>query len=102
MTGEFRSVRVRFRAVVSAVVVYGTRQCGDCLVAKRTLSELGEPFDWIDLDEHPEDVPIVLALNSGLHVVPTIVLPDGTILVEPDAGELGAAIARLRYRRVGG
>jgi glutaredoxin len=67
---------------VSAVVVYGTRQCGDCRVAKRTLSQLGEPHEWIDLGEHPADVSIVLALNLGLHVVPTIVPPDGTVLVE--------------------
>ena len=84
------------------MVVYGTRQCGDCRLAKRTLSRLGEPYEWIDLDEHPEDVSIVLALNSGLHVVPTIVLPDGAVLVEPDAAQLGAAIARLRDSRIAG
>ncbi len=73
-------------------VVYGTRNCSDCVLAKTTLDAAGVPFEWIDLGRHPEVVPSVLAVNGGRHVVPTVVLSDGTVLVEPTAEELLEAI----------
>lgn len=75
-----------------STVVYGTKQCIDCHMARKTLDAIGETYDWIDLDEHPEAVALVLALNRGQHIVPTIVLADGTVLAEPGADELIAAV----------
>jgi mycoredoxin len=80
--------------VVVSTVVYGTKQCSDCSVARKTLDAIGVTYDWIDLAEHPEAVPLVLALNNGNHVVPTIVLSDGSVLAEPDPEELIEAVRR--------
>ena len=67
-------------------------------MAKRTLDRLTVPYQWIDLDEHPDLVPLVLAINAGRHVFPTVVLSDGTVLVEPDAGALTSAVNKARSR----
>lgn len=75
-----------------SAVVYGTKHCSDCVVARRTLDALGVSYEYIDLAEHPEAVDLVLEINEGKRVVPTIVLDDGTVLVEPGADELTAAI----------
>lgn len=75
-----------------SAVVYGTRHCSDCVLARRTLDALGVSYEYVDLAEHPEAVDLVLEINEGKRVVPTIVLDDGTVLVEPGADELTVAI----------
>lgn len=82
----------------TTAVVYGTAHCSDCVLAKRTLEQLGVSYEWIDLDRHPEVVEQVLVLNGGNHAVPTVVLSDGTVLVEPGAAELQGAVATSRGR----
>lgn len=95
--------RVAFRGIsrrdsefllVVPTVVYGTANCSDCHLARKTLDALGVPYEWIDLADKPDTVPLVIALNRGSYAVPTIVLSDGTVLVEPDADELTGAIKR--------
>lgn len=67
-------------------------------MAKRTLDSLTVPYQWIDLAEHPDVAALVLAINGGKHVVPTVVLSDGTVLVEPDADALTSAVNSARSR----
>lgn len=76
--------------------IYGTRHCSDCVIAKRTLESLGVAYEWIDLGERPDVVPSVLAINGGSHSVPTVVLSDGSVFVEPSAVELLRAVERAR------
>lgn len=71
-----------------SVVVYGTKHCSDCHLARRTLDGLHVPYQWIDLGQHPEHIPVVVALNGGNRIVPTIVFSDGPVLAEPSANEL--------------
>jgi glutaredoxin-like protein len=82
----------------SRILVYGTTWCGDCVLAKRVLDEVGASYDWIDIDSHPDAVDIVVAINGGRRTVPTIVLPDGQVLVEPNRRELHAALATAGSR----
>jgi mycoredoxin len=42
------------------------------------------PYKWIDIDEDREARDFVEKTNNGFRSVPTIVFPDGSILVEPD------------------
>lgn len=77
-------------------VVYGTMNCSDCVIAKRTLRALDVPYEWIDLGENPDIVPKVLAINGGTHSVPTVVLSDGAVFVEPSAAELSRAVEKAR------
>ncbi|MHB8688445.1 MAG: glutaredoxin family protein [Candidatus Dormibacteraceae bacterium] len=72
--------------------VYTTTWCGDCKMAKKVLEDAGVDFEEIDLDRDPAAVPTVLAINGGYRTVPTILFPDGRVLVEPSRRELRAAL----------
>lgn len=74
------------------ILMYGTAWCSDCKVAKRIMTENGAEFDFIDIDEVPGAADEVLKLNRGMRSVPTIVFPDGAVLVEPSRRELMARI----------
>jgi mycoredoxin len=76
--------------------MYSTRWCGDCRRSKRFLEAHQIPFEEINIDENHQAAEIVLALNHGARSVPTIVFPDGSVLVEPSnmalAGKLGIKV----------
>jgi glutaredoxin-like protein len=63
--------------------MYSTSWCGDCRRSKRFLESHQVPFEEINIEEDPQAAQIVLALNHGRRSVPTIVFPDGSVLVEP-------------------
>jgi mycoredoxin len=63
--------------------IYTTKRCGDCLTTKTVLDRLGVVYDEIDIDEDAESAATVLAINGGYRTVPTLVLPDGRVLIEP-------------------
>src|SRR5258708_38055453 len=46
--------------------------------------------DYINIERDERAAAEVLRINRGMHSVPTIVFPDGSILVEPRARELAA------------
>ena len=75
------------------ITVYATAWCGDCQLARSVLDEHGADYTWIDINEHPEAQAVVVALNGGHRSVPTIVFPDGSVLVEPTRRELSSRLA---------
>jgi len=72
----------------SQIIVYGTRWCGDCRRARATLDKHHIPYRWIDIDKDAEAARFVEKANRGFRSVPTIIWPDGSMLVEPSEGEL--------------
>ena len=46
------------------------------------------PFDWIDVQEHPEELAFVREKNAGMESIPTILFPDGSTLTEPSDEQL--------------
>ncbi len=66
------------------ILMYGTVWCGDTIRAKRLFEKYKVDFDWINIDKDPEGVQRVKEINNGYKSVPTIIFPDGSILVEPD------------------
>ena len=70
------------------IIVYGTTWCPDCFRAKRVLESHGVNFKWIDLAQDPAAVTYVEKINKGNRSVPTIVFPDGSIMVEPSNAQL--------------
>jgi len=77
----------------STITVYGTRSCGDCHLAKAVLDAAGASYRWIDLDGDPRAAETVVAINGGHRTVPTIIFPDGRVLVEPSRHDLTAALS---------
>ncbi len=70
------------------IVIYGANWCGDSRRARRTLDENKIPYTWIDIDLDKEGRAYVEQVNRGFRSVPTIVFPDGSLLVEPTSTDL--------------
>ena len=72
----------------SQIVMYTTEFCSDCLRAKRFFDENNIPHQRVSLEGNPEATEFVMKVNNGYRSVPTIVFPDGSILVEPSWEQL--------------
>ena len=72
------------------IIVYGTVWCGDTRRARAFLDQNHIPYKWVDIDSDLQARKYVESVNRGYRSVPTIVFPDGSILVEPSAGQLAA------------
>ncbi|MCH8063957.1 MAG: FAD-dependent oxidoreductase [Chloroflexi bacterium] len=70
------------------IIVYGAPWCPDCKRAKQFLGEQRVPYSWVDIDEDEEARSYVQELNDGKQIIPTIIFPDGSFLVEPTNAEL--------------
>lgn len=79
----------------SNIIVYGTNWCWDCKRARRILNQYEIPFDFINIDNDPKAEQFVLDTNRGMRSVPTIVFPDGSLLVEPSNKELESKLKTL-------
>jgi mycoredoxin len=77
------------------IIMYSTSWCGDCHRAKIIFRKSEVEYTDIDLDEHPEFEDIVKEINNGRRTIPTIIFPDGSILVEPSNQELREKLASL-------
>lgn len=77
----------------SEIIMYSTSWCPDCHRAKRVFRRLETAYVDIDIDKHPEAVAAVLAANDGKKSVPTIIFPDGSVLVEPSNRVLEAKLS---------
>ncbi len=75
-----------------AIMLYGAMWCPDTVRSRRFLDENQVAYQWLDIDKDPEAREFVRRTNSGKIVVPTIVFPDGSILVEPSDDELGRKV----------
>ena len=82
-------------ATTMTIKFYGTRWCGQCLAALRVLDNRKVTYEWINIDKDPEGEAFVKQTNHGNRSVPTIVFPDGTILVEPSSTTLTAKLDTL-------
>ena len=79
----------------SGIRVYGTSWCGQCWLARTVFAQRGLDYDWIDIHADSEAEAFVVAHNRGMRSVPTIVCPDGSILVEPSAPMLHSKLDEL-------
>jgi mycoredoxin len=68
--------------------MYGTTWCGDCARSKRLLDRLKVPFSFINIEQDTDAREYVVRVNHGNRSVPTIVFPDGSVLVEPSDQQL--------------
>lgn len=70
------------------IVMYGTTWCGDCVRSKAVMQEYKINYQWVDIDLEKGARQYVEKVNKGRATVPTIIFPDGEILVEPSNLEL--------------
>jgi mycoredoxin len=75
------------------IVVYGTTWCPDCRRAQRVLDQAGQAYTYINIEADAQAAEYVMQVNRGSQSVPTIVFPDGSILVEPSNAQLQAKLS---------
>lgn len=79
-------------APTPTITGYGASWCADCRRAQAFLDQHDVPYRWVDLEEHPEAQEIVERYNNGKRIIPTILMTDGSVLVEPSNEELAAKL----------
>ncbi len=72
----------------ASIMVYGAVWCPDCKRAKQFFGEQRIQYTSVDIDEDPRAVSFVEQINQGKRIIPTILFPDGDILVEPSNAQL--------------
>lgn len=72
----------------SQIVMYAVEWCPDCRRAKFFFKRKKISVLEVNVDADKKAEAFVKELNNGNRSVPTIILPDGTIIVEPSAQEL--------------
>ena len=83
-----------------SIVVYSTVWCPDCKRAKQFFGDQRIPYINIDIEKDPDGMAYVEQVNQGKRIIPTIVFPDGSILVEPSNAELAGKLGlKTRARR---
>ena len=70
------------------ITVYGAYWCPDCRRSKQFLGEHQIPYNWVDIEQDAEAEALVIDMNQGKRIIPTIVFDDGSHLVEPSNAEL--------------
>lgn len=74
-------------------IVFSTTWCGHCTRLKQQLDRLRVPYEGVDVDEHDQYLPWLAEVNGGSWLIPTVLLPDGGVLVNPPAHEVAARVA---------
>ena len=72
----------------SQIVMYTTAICADCRRAKAFFEAKGISFPQIGIEGDEQATQFVRDLNHGYHSVPTIVFPDGAVMLEPSWDDL--------------
>lgn len=70
------------------IIIYGAFWCGDCRRAKKYFDANKIAYKWINIDRDHDGRAFVTEVNGGQRIIPTILFPDGSILVEPSNAEL--------------
>ncbi|MFN8382608.1 MAG: glutaredoxin domain-containing protein [Anaerolineales bacterium] len=79
----------------SQIVMYATEYCPDCHRAKAFFEANNIEYLRVGLEGNEEATNFVMKINHGNKSVPTIVFPNGSILVEPGWGELREVIEKI-------
>src|SRR4051794_13395728 len=80
----------------SDIHVYGTATGFPTTRVCRVLEEEGVTFWFIDVDQDPRSAALVRELNGGACRLPTVLCPDGAVLVQPDDRLLRQKVAVLQ------
>ena len=74
------------------IILYGADWCPDCRKSKSFLNDNKINYQFIDTDINEWAIPIITKLNNGKRRIPTIIINDDIVLVEPSNEELRQAL----------
>jgi glutaredoxin len=81
---------------IEILTVYSAPWCGDCWRVKQQLKDLHVVYQDFDISDSEEMALFVEKTNHGLRSIPTLLFPDGEILVEPSNQALLVALQAHR------
>jgi mycoredoxin len=81
------------------IEVYGTEWCPDCIRTKQVFKKHNVSYLWHDIGRDKDALAYVLSINKGLRSVPSIVFPDGSILIEPSNADLEKKLGVVQQGR---
>ena len=76
------------RLTPEIITLYGTGWCPDCKRSKHFFGEQRIQYQYVDIDRDAEAMAFVEKTNNGMRSIPTIVFPDGSVMVEPSNAQL--------------
>ncbi len=74
------------------IILYGADWCPDCRKSKSFLNDNKINYQFINTDINEWAIPIITKLNNGKRRIPTIIINDDIVLVEPSNEELRQAL----------
>ena len=77
------------------LTMYTTQWCAFCRRLKSQLARDGITMTEVDIERDPAAAEYVMSVNGGNQTVPTIVFPDGSVLVNPSAVQVKKRMAEL-------
>jgi mycoredoxin len=77
----------------TAITIYSTTWCGDCIRLKHCLDRSGVAYRDIDIERDESAADFVMRLNGGNQSVPTVVFDDGTVMSEPSGRQVLAHLS---------
>jgi mycoredoxin len=78
---------------VSELTIYTTVWCGYCRRLKAQLDRAGISFREVDIEHDSAAATFVAGANGGNQTVPTVLLPDGSVLSNPTIDQITGATA---------
>ncbi|MBN1304148.1 MAG: NrdH-redoxin [Anaerolineales bacterium] len=75
------------------MVAYTTPFCPDCIRARQFFQKNGIQYLEVNIYSDVRAASFVAGVNHGCRSVPTIVFPNGEVLVEPSLDELARKFA---------
>jgi mycoredoxin len=81
--------------VSGQLIMYTTPWCGFCRNLKKQLARDGIVMTEVDIEQDLAAAEFVMSVNGGNQTVPTVVLPDGTTLVNPSAAQVRERLAAV-------
>lgn len=79
------------------LIVYGHHHCAEALRMEAFLNQNSIAYEWRDIAEgDPAFKEELRLLANGYLSVPTIILPNGEVLVEPYPREVFSKLAKAR------
>ena len=77
------------------LTMYTTQWCAFCRRLKSQLARDGITMTEVDIERDPAAADYVMSVNGGNQTVPTVVFPDGSVLVNPSAAQVKKRMAEL-------
>ena len=75
------------------VTMYSTPWCGYCHRLRAQMDRAGIDYRVVDIEADPTAAELVMSVNDGMQMVPTLLFPDGSALTNPSLEQVKAQLA---------